>query len=215
MLGDDLPEKHATPQEVAAAVERLTKAERLRLLKRAQLQIGGTEFTDPKELLGEAVKRAMLATGPSKKDGERGRPWPVERVSLPAFLSRSMDSIADASRNSISQVATEPLELLVGDEGDTATLLHKAGYSHPDVVELAIEREEALARQEAARADALMLERHFAGNETVLAVIEGEKDDMRAEEVRQLFQIDKTTYNSARRLLRRTADKLMPGRRPK
>lgn len=208
-------ERHASPEEVAQAVARLRPEEILRLKKRAALQIWGTEYTDPLELLGEAVRRAMIATDPNKQEDERGRPWPMERVELPAFLSMSIDSIADASRESLYQTETDRLEALAGDEGDVGTVLHSAGFSTPDTVEQAIDLEEIQARQAAAKADAEFIERHFAGDQAVLAIIEGEKEEMSPREVQALFGLDETTYDSARRRLRRRVDKLMPGRRQK
>lgn len=209
------PERHASPEEVAEAVANLRPEELWRLRKRAELQIWGTEYTDPMELLGEAVKRAMIATDPNKNDDERGRPWPLDRVELAAFLSKSIDGIADDSRRSLHQIATERLVVLAGEDQDIGTVLYGAGHYHTDVVEQSIELEETQARQAAAKATADVIERHFAGDQTVLAIIEGEKEGMSAREVQALFELDETTYDSARRRLRRKVDKLMPGRRLK
>lgn len=209
------PERHASPEEVAEAVANLRPEELWRLRKRAQLQIFGTEYTDPMELLGEAVRRAMIATDPNKREDERGRPWPMDRIALPAFLSKSIDGIADDSRQSLQQTATERLEALAGEDRDTGAVLYGAGHYHTDVVEQALDLEETLARQDAAKADVDTIERHFAGDQAVLAIIEGEKEGMSAREVQALFELDETTYDSARRRLRRKVDKLMPGRRLK
>lgn len=209
------PERHASPEEVAEAVANLRPEELWRLRKRAELQIWGTEYTDPMELLGEAVKRAMIATDPNKNDDERGRPWPLDRVELAAFLSKSIDGIADDSRRSLHQIATERLEVLAGEDRDIGTALYGAGHYHTDVVEQSIELEETQARQATAKAAADAIEQHFAGDQTVLAIIEGEKEGMSAREVQALFDLDETTYDSARRRLRRKVDKLMPGRRLK
>lgn len=210
-----LPERHASPEEVAAAVVNLRPEELRRLRKRAELQIWGTEYTDPMELLGEAVKRAMIATDPNKCEDERGRPWPMDRVELPAFLSKSIDSIADDSRQSLHQIATQRLEALAGEDRDIGAVLHGVGHYHTDVIEQAIELEDIQARQAAAKLDADAIERHFAGDQAVLAIIEGEKEEMSAREVQALFELDETTYDSARRRLRRKVDRLMPGRRLK
>lgn len=209
------PERHASPEEVAEAVANLQPEELRRLCKRAKLQISGTEYTDPMELLGEAVRRAMIATDPNKREHERGRPWPRDRVELPAFLSKSIDGIADDSRQSLQQTATERLEALAGEDRDIGAVLHGAGYYNTDVVEQAIELEATQARQGAAKADVDTIERHFAGDQAVLAIIEGEKEGMSALEVQALFELDEKTYDSARRRLRRKVDKLMPGRRLK
>jgi hypothetical protein len=209
------PERHASPEEVVQAFNKLRPEEVLRLKKRATLQIGGTEYTNPLELLSEAVQRAMIATDPNKQENERGRPWPMERVELLAFLSRSIDSIADTSRQSLHQKETDRLEALAGDEGDVATVLHDADFSAPDIVDQAIDLEEDRARQAAAKADADLIEQHFAGDQAVLAIIEGEKEEMSPGEVQEMFGLNEKTYDSARRRLRRQVDKLMPGRSQK
>jgi hypothetical protein len=209
------PERHASPDEVAAAVAALRPEELLRLKKRAELQIWGTEYADPMELVNEAVKRVLIATDPNKSHGERGRPWPMDRVEFPAFLAKSIDSIADGARELLDQTATDRLEALAGENGVVGAVLHGAGHSHADVVERAAELEEVYARQAAAKADADLIEGHFLGDQAVLAVIEGEKEGMSAHDVRVLFDLDEKTYDSARRRLRRTVDKLIPGRRQK
>ncbi|GAA3994855.1 hypothetical protein GCM10022279_18070 [Comamonas faecalis] len=191
----------------------LTAAERLRLFARARLLVWGTEYTDPQELFNEAVKRALVAANGAKQDGERGRPWPIDRVPLPAFLAGCMDSIADSSRESLGQTQTDRLEALAGEAGDVGTVLHRAGHWNTDVMEQAIEVEDTFDRQQHARADVRAIEVHFKDDQEVLAVIEGEKADMPVAEVLALFDLDQKTYDTARRRLRRQVDKLMPGRR--
>lgn len=205
-------ERHASVEDLSRALTMLTAAERLRLFARARLLVWGTEYTDPQELFNEAVKRAFIAASGSRQDGERGRPWPIDRVPLPAFLSGCMDSIADTSRESVAQTQTDRLEALAGDAGDVDTVIHRAGRWNTDVVEQAIEVEDTLDRQQRAWVDAQVIEAHFKDDQEVLAVIEGEKADMPVAEVLALFDLDQRTYDTARRRLRRQVDKLMPGR---
>ena len=206
-------ERHASVDDLSCALTRLTAAERLRLNARARLLVWGTEYTDPRELLNEAVKRALIAASGAKQDGERGRPWPIDRVPLPAFLSGCMDSIADSSRESLGQTQTDRLEDLASEASDVDTMIYRAGGWNTDVIEQAIEVEDALERQRRAQADAHVIETHFKNDQEVLAVIEGEKADMPVAEVLTLFDLDQKTYETARRRLRRQVDKLMPGRR--
>lgn len=206
-------ERHASVEELSRALTMLTSAELLRLYARARLLVWGTEYTDPQELLNEAVKRALVAATGVRQEGERGRPWPIDRVELPAFLFGCMDSIADASRDSIGQSQTDRLEALAGEDGDVGTVLHRAGRWNSDVVEQAIEAEDSLERQQRAQRDARAIETYFKDDQEVLAVIEGEKADMPVAEVLALFELDQRTYDTARRRLRRQVDKLMPGRR--
>lgn len=212
MLPKPSSERHATVEELSNGVAKLTPAELLRLASKAKLLAWGTEFTNPQELLNEAVKRALIAASGNRQDGERGRPWPIDRVELAAFLSGCMESISEASRDSVVQTRTCRLEALAGERGDMDAAIHRAGFWTSDVVEQAVEAEEVAERQEKARADAEAIEWHFKDDQQVLAVIEGEKDDMPVAEVLALFDLDQKTYNSARRRLRRQVDKLMPGR---
>lgn len=206
-------ERQATVEELTRAVAMLTSDELRRLYAKARILAWGTEYADPQELLNEAVKRSLVAASGVKLDGERGRPWPIDRVQLPAFLSRCMESIADTSRESLVQTRTERLEALAGDSSDVDTTMHRAGFWNADVMDQAIEVEEVLERQEKARADVKAIEHHFKEDQVVLAVIEGEKADMPVAEVLDLFDLDQKTYDTARRRLRRQIDKLMPGRR--
>ena len=206
-------ERHASVEELSRALMMLTAGERLRLFARARLLLWGTEYTDPQELLNEAVKRALIAASGAKQEGERGRPWPLDRVPLPAFLSGCMDSIADSSRESLGQTQTDRLEAIAGEAMDVDTMIYRAGGWNTDTVEQAIEVEDAADRQQRARADAQFIEAHFKDDQEVLAVIEGEKADMPVAEVLALFDLDQRTYDTARRRLRRQVDKLMPGRR--
>lgn len=206
-------ERHATLEELASAVGRLTKPELLRLGAKARLLLWGTGFSDPKELLAEAVKRALIAASGDKRDQERGRPWPIDRVELPAFLSGCMESIADSARESVVQTRTQRLEVLAGDRGDIDAVIHGAGFWNPDVVEQAIDAEEVAERQEKARTEAAVIEQHFKNDQEVLAVLEGEKAGMPVAEVLEMFELNQMTYDSARRRLRRQVDKFMPGRR--
>lgn len=206
-------ERHASVEELSHALMTLTTAERLRLFARARLLVWGTEYTDPQELFNEAVKRALVAANGAKQDGERGRPWPIDRVSIPAFLSGCMDSIADSSRESLGQTQTDRLEALAGEAGDVDTVLHRVGHWSADVVRQAIEVEDMDDRQQRARAEVHVIETYFKDDQEVLAIIEGEKADMPVTEVLALFDLDRKTYDTARRRLRRQVDKLMPGRR--
>lgn len=217
-LGEAVPpkpplERHASVDELSRALTALTSAEQLRLFARARLLVWGTEYTDPQELFNEAVKRALVAASGSKQEGERGRPWPVDRVPLPAFLSGCMDSIANSSRESLSQTQTDRLESLVGEDRQVDTVIYRAGGWSADVVEQAIEVEDAVDRQQRSQTDVQVIETHFKDDQEVLAIIEGEKAEMTVAEVRALFDLDQKTYDTARRRLRRQVDKLMPGRR--
>lgn len=215
MLLPNPENEYATAEEFSDAVSRLTVEERIRLAKKARILIWGTEYSDPLELLSEAVKRALVAATGDRRDKERGRPWPKNRVELPAFLSESMKSIANSSSESVFQTKTVELAAMAGDNGDVDSVLNDLGYFQADIVVHAIELEDAETRIASAKADVAKIEKHFENDQDVLAILEGAKEDMSAVEVLSMFSMDQKTYDSARRRLRRQVDKLMPGRRIK
>ncbi|KCB49213.1 hypothetical protein L538_3484 [Bordetella hinzii 4161] len=91
--------------------------------------------------------------------------------------------------------------------------LAREGFSSPDVVEQALEIEETNERQARAAADAALIEAHFANDEEIQFLIMGDKDGMKASEIRAVSGMDQTTYDTARRRFRRGLNTLMPGRR--
>ena len=120
---------YATAEEIGEAVESLTEAELGRIHRAAQYALFGTEYTDPLELLGEAVQRTLEGVGVKE-----GRHWPKD-VHFVAYIIRTMQSIADGSGDSIMQLRTAHLETMAGRDGDAELALAQEGFSSPDVVE--------------------------------------------------------------------------------
>lgn len=79
--------EYATAEEIGEAVESLTEVELGRIHRAAQYALFGTEYTDPLELLGEAVQRTLEGVGVKE-----GRHWP-KGVHFVAYLIRTMQSI--------------------------------------------------------------------------------------------------------------------------
>lgn len=198
---------YATAEEIGEAVESLTEAELGRIHRAAQYALFGTEYTNPLELLGEAVQRTLEGVGVKE-----GRHWP-KNVHFVAYIIRTMQSIADGSSDSIIQSRTAHLETLAGRDGDAELALAQEGFSSPDVVEQALEVEETTERQARAAADAALIEAHFANDEEIQFLIMGDKDGMKPDEIRAVSGMDQTTYDTARRRFRRGLNTLMPGRR--
>lgn len=198
---------YATSEEIGEAVERLTEAELGRIYRAAQYALFGTEYTNPLELLGEAVQRTLEGVGVKE-----GRHWPKD-VHFVAYIIRTMQSIADGSSNSIIQSRTAYLETMAGRDGDAELALAQEGFSSQDVVEQALEVEDATERQARAAADAALIEAHFAGDEEIQFLIMGDKEGMKPDEIRAVSGMDQTAYNTARRRYRRGLNTLMPGRR--
>ena len=205
--GESPDRAYATAEEIGEAVECLTEAELGRIYRAAQYALFGTEYTDPHELLGEAVQRTLEGVGV-----KGGRHWP-KHVHFVAYLIRTIQSIADTSSDSIIQSRTTHLETMAGPDGDAELALMQQGYSSPDVVAAALEVEEATERQARAAADAALIEAHFAEDEQIQFLIMGDKDDMKPDEIRVVSGMDQTAYNTARRRFRRGLNTLMPGRR--
>jgi hypothetical protein len=198
---------YATAEEICDAVEKLTEAELGRIYRAAQYALFGTEYTNPNELLGEAVKRTLEGVGVAE-----GRHWP-KHVHFVAYLIKTMQSIAEGSSSSITQSRTMYLETMAGRDGGAELALAQEGFSSRDVVELALEVEETSERQARAAADAALIEAHFANDEEIQFLIMGDKDDMKPGEIRAVSGMDQTAYDTARRRFRRGLNTLMPGRR--
>lgn len=208
MSQEEHPEdKYATVQEICEAIEVLTEQELLRIRSAARYSLFGTEYADPMELLNEAVVRTLAGA-----DGGAGRRWP-KTVHFVAFLIMSIQSIADASSDSVVQKRTDYLESMAGESGDPNWALAQEGYFSCDVVQHAVELEESQFRQERAKVDAELIEAHFKGDDEIEYLIEGDKDGMKAQEIIEISGMSQKAYDTARRRLRRGVDKLMPGRR--
>ncbi len=197
----------ATAEEICEAVDGLTEAELGRIHRAAQYALFGTEYTDPDELLGEAVQRTLEGVGV-----KTGRHWP-KSVNFVAYLIKTIQSIADASHETISQSRTGHLETMGGPDGDAEVALARQGFASPDVVEQAMEVEESAERQARAAADSALIEAHFATDNEIQFLIMGDKDDMTPKEIQTVAGMNQTTYDSARRRFRRGLNTLMPGRR--
>lgn len=198
---------YATAEEIGEAVDGLTTAELGRIRRAAQYVLFGSEYTDPLELLGEAVLRTLEGVG--VKDG---RHWP-KHVNFVAYIIMTIQSIADGSSDSIIQTRTAHLETMAGRDGDAELALAQEGFSFPDVVEQALEVEETTERQARAAADSALIEAHFADDDEIQFLIMGDKDDMKPDEIRAASGMDQTAYDTARRRFRRGLNTLMPGRR--
>jgi hypothetical protein len=198
---------YATAEEIGEAVDGLTAAELRRIYLAAQYALFGTEYTNPHELLGEAVQRTLEGVGVKE-----GRHWPKD-VNFVAYIIRTMQSIADGSSDSIIQSRTVHLETMAGRNGDTELALAQEGFYFPHVVEQALEIEETTERQARAAADSALIEAHFADDEEIQFIIMGDKDGMKPDEIRAVSGMDQTAYDTARRRFRRGLNTLMPGRR--
>jgi hypothetical protein len=206
------PEEMATLDELVGAVAALTPAERWRLWRQGHALSRGSEYRDGKELLSEAVKRALIGTSGDRQEGERGRPWP-RGVNIVAFLMECMKSIANGSQKSVKQTADRHATALTTEEGEANPELAETERHHPSVEDELMEREEQERRQAAAEAEVAAIRALFAQGDVVHDILDGEEMGFSPDEIREMTGLTPTKYASARRKLRRTVDKHYPGRR--
>lgn len=204
----------ATPDELGAAIRRLTGDELRRLKRRGDQLAFGTHFASGLELLGEAVARALIGASGSPRERLKGRVWRPD-VGLVAFLMMTMKGLSSDSRGSAPVRVERRMEALTGDDGEQAAALHGLQLCHSSVEQELVEREESEARQRCIDADARLIERHFKNDAQVVAILEGEKADWSPRRVREASGMTRLAYDTARTRLRRGVDKLMPGRRLK
>lgn len=203
------PEGATTIEDVRQAYESLTNVELYRLHKLARALLAGTEYSDPEELLNEALVRTLRAA-----NGEKGRRWP-KSVPFVAFLGQTMKGLADDSLNSSYIKQTQEMEALATEALTADEAIGARGHAHPDVVTLAIEAGENSDNCDRATRDAARIDAHFAGDDEVGWLVMGHKDGLKAAEIRDLSGMDQTQYETARRRFRRGLEKLFPGRSKK
>ena len=189
-MPSDQPEHASLSRtEIAEAIRGLPKAGWHRLRKIACVY-ARTSPLEADDLLQEALSRAIAGTRqcPARVD--------VVRFLAEAMRSIASDSVKGAQRQQEAQAGHSVLRLVpsVGDE-DADPL---ADYSPTP--------EEALAaEQEAARIKGAVL-RLFDDDLIAQTIIEGDMEDMEAEEIRALTCLDKVAFASKRRFIRRRID---------
>jgi hypothetical protein len=198
----------ATDDDIRDAIEALTEDDALRLRNAAQAFLAGTEYQDAKELINEAVLRAM--------DGTLGSPrrhWPKQRVPFVAFMIMTMMSIADGSRESHLMSRTDRLEglSLKGEGADH--VLDYLGFWTRSVEDEALDAEEEAAATARAKVDADRIDALFTGDPEVSWLVMCIKEGKSPAKARELAGFTTTEYETIRKRLRRGAAKLFPGRR--
>ncbi len=172
------PRDTATPKQVAAALQEMSRADRLRLEHFARLRAAGLQGLDWEDLLHEAIDRALSGA----------RKWP-RSVPLVAFMCGTIRSISGdvwregkfKSEISISGVVSDNTELNVDPPDENPG---------PE--------REVMARR--------MLEsifRLFKNDKDVLAVLQGLGDGSNPEEIQRANGITPKRYASAQKRIRR------------
>lgn len=210
MVPEDPPVGLATPDEVIQAIESLSPADHLRLIKAARICIGGTDYKEPMEILNEAFTRTLngAVDGPGHK-----RRW-QRKVEFVAFLIVTMEGLASDSRDSALQTKTAHLEGMVPEGGTVEQVLGGLGHTHAEALTQVLDDEDDARRAAKAQEALTLIYDHFADDQEVLWIIEGLKDDTPPAEVRRLSGMTQTQYETAKRRIRRAMEKLFSGKRP-
>lgn len=198
----------ATTDQIREAIEAMTNDDALRIRLAAIACLPGTEFQDHMELLHEAIRRAMDAAS-----GQRGRHWPITRVPFVAFMIKTMESIANGSRESHAVAKTDRLEALVLEGTAADHPLDRLGFATSSVETQALEAEDDAELVARAVADATRIDELFAGDEEVGWLILCLKEGRSAATARELAGYSTTEYETIRKRMRRGIAKLFPGRR--
>lgn len=171
--------------EIVEAIRALSDADWVRLRKVANLYARPSITAD--DLLQEAFARAL--------DGRRC----PRHVDVVRFLAEAMRSIAHGEQE---KVANRLALVSVDAEADRETVLAQA-----DPAGSAEEQRLAAEHAHAIRAALFTL---FEDDPVARDILEGLMEDLTAEEIRELTDLDATAYASKRKLIRRRIDKHYP-----
>lgn len=175
---DDL----ATATDVAAALLSLTDADLVRLKRIAQLRSAGLVAIEWKDLINEAVSRALGET----------RRWP-RSVPFVAFLAQTMRSIANEEWRRLHQekVTLESDLGTANSEGELMILDELAENSvHPE--------REVLARKTLEEIEAL-----FKDDLEALAILNGLAEGLTPDEIQIKGDMSRIQYASSQKRIRR------------
>jgi DNA-directed RNA polymerase specialized sigma24 family protein len=181
------------PSQVAAAIRALPEAGWHKLRKVAAYY-ARTCPLEANDILQDALTRAL--------GGKRQCPAHIDVIRFLAQVMRSIatDSVKGAVRHQEGHTRHPALRLVPTH-----------GAEEPESLEdCSPTPEEALAaEQEAARIKDAIL-RLFDDDLIAQAIIEGDMEEMEAEEIRALTDLDKVAYASKRRFIRRRIDQAFP-----
>ena len=176
--------------EISAAIRSLTLADLTRL-KIVARKYAFARPIEPDDLLQEAYVRALDS-----------RACPVH-IDVVKFLAEAMRSIAHGEAEKVGhKVTLVPISNTGGSEGKACSL--------PDEADDAEAR--AIAAQQAERCIAVYaaIVALFDDDPIAQLLLEGMMEEITAEEMRELTGLDKTAYDSKRKLIRRRIDKQYP-----
>ena len=175
--------KHASISQTLSAFEALTDGELLGLRRAATTLMQGTQFSEPTDLIYEALTRCL--------DGRRN--WPLS-APFASFMLNAMRSIASGER----QFYRARYGL---DESTLEEELFEMGAVAPSA------EQDALAAESArfARARAEELRGSFDGDPIARAVMDGWLRELTAAELMAKHKLSPKEYDAARKRVERQA----------
>lgn len=176
--------QHATTEEILAAYSKLDRPQLASLFNYSRKLISGTSFTEPLDLVHEALHRSL--------DGRRN--WPVG-LDFGIYMAKTMQSIVHSERKRMKNVFTQPLSL------DVLMELGGEGLpTHCSAEDLAITAENLRITMKAA--DAARVE--LADDTDALRVLSGMLAGMSPMEMRESYNLTSKSFDAARhRVMRR------------
>jgi hypothetical protein len=180
--------RHATIDELLTAFAALSDSDLLALRKAAAILLGGTLFSEPADLMHEAVTRCL--------DGRRH--WPVD-TPFPLFLANAMKSIAGAERR--LYVAKRVINASSAGADWPYGWLDSAGEPAPSAEEVCLERE----RQRTLEGYSRALTKAFESDHQARDVIAGWTRDLTASEIIEASGLTLKAYDAARKRVQRWA----------
>jgi len=193
----------ATVEEVVHAIQSLTEADYDRLAEAAKIRMVGSAYTDPRDLVNDAVLtpyRAVL--------GQGGRRWKPE-VDFIKYLFMTIKGLASDSRRSAEHRLTDSHRQLVREDGGERDFFESPDVATPSVERSALEEERHAER----RRIVAKVQAAFAIDEQIQWIMMGIEEGMSAEEIQELSSMTRTEYETAHRRWRRGLAKVVPGRR--
>lgn len=178
-----------TRDEIAAAIRSLSAVDLARLKMVARKYAFGRPI-EPDDLLQEAYARAL---------DSRACPSHVDVIK---FLAEAMRSIAHGEAEKVEHKVTLVPIAKTGGPYDADSIKDEADDAETRMI--------AAQRAERCIATHAAVIAVFNDDPTAQLVLEGMMEEMTAEEMRELTGLDKTGYDSKRKLIRRRIDKQYP-----
>jgi hypothetical protein len=194
--GRDAQEVCATTAEVMAAIESLSAEEFRRLKKAAWYRVRGLGRAAQHREYGDLLGEALASTLKGADGGAEGRKWAKNRVPFVKHLLEAMRSIANHWKESWerSGAECEQPDWLIATEDEEGNLQRPT--------ERARDRRADPHRSCSAKELLEELDKHFAGDEDALLVIEARKEGMTVPEMIAGLKLTEKRINAAHQRIR-------------